>query len=82
MTKLRDSIIPCVIILCIFLINFSELDERKPSNSTAKLKRLGEYDPEREITIRDPYFVSNSYTVVCLLVPEDNPQASYLFLRL
>ena len=37
---------------------FSELDEIKPKRTTAKLLRLGKYDPEGEETIRDPYYVS------------------------
>ncbi|XP_053383985.1 low molecular weight phosphotyrosine protein phosphatase-like [Mercenaria mercenaria] len=36
--------------------NMEELEERKPSNCTAKLKMLGEYDPEKEVVIRDPYY--------------------------
>lgn len=36
--------------------NMEELEERKPTNCSAKLKMLGEYDPKGERIIRDPYF--------------------------
>ena len=36
----------------------SELEEMKPKNCTAKLELLGKYDPEGELVIRDPYYVS------------------------
>ncbi|XP_052797947.1 low molecular weight phosphotyrosine protein phosphatase-like isoform X2 [Mya arenaria] len=36
--------------------NMSELAERKPKKSTTRLEMLGEYDPEGERVIRDPYY--------------------------
>ena len=38
--------------------NISELKDLAPSNSTAKIELLGKYDPEGELIIRDPYYVS------------------------
>lgn len=42
----------------LFSFYFRELESRKPRKCTAKLQKLGEYDPEGELIIRDPYFVS------------------------
>ncbi|KAL3843235.1 hypothetical protein ACJMK2_021179 [Sinanodonta woodiana] len=35
--------------------NMSALQELKPKNSKAKLKLLGEFDPQNELIIKDPY---------------------------
>merc|ERR1712150_417065 len=40
--------------------NMSDLEDMAPSGSTALLKRLGEYDPEKELTIQDPYYGGDS----------------------
>lgn len=36
--------------------NMSDLNDRKPPNSTASLEKLGTYDPEGELIIEDPYY--------------------------
>ena len=36
--------------------NMSDLDNVKPKNCKAKTVMLGEYDPEKELIIVDPYF--------------------------
>eukprot|EP00833_Pecoramyces_ruminatium_P018720 jgi/Orpsp1_1/1192752/evm.model.d7180000095648.1 len=36
--------------------NLENLTKMAPENSTAKVQLFGEYDPEDEIEIRDPYF--------------------------
>ncbi|XP_017888238.2 low molecular weight phosphotyrosine protein phosphatase-like, partial [Ceratina calcarata] len=41
--------------------NIQELNNMKPSNSTAKIELLGKYDPQGETIIRDPYYVCNSF---------------------
>ena len=40
------------------VLSFSELNGLKPKNATAKIKLLGEYDPQKELIIEDPYYVS------------------------
>ncbi|XP_076176076.1 low molecular weight phosphotyrosine protein phosphatase [Ptiloglossa arizonensis] len=40
--------------------NIQELNNMKPSNCTAKIELLGNYDPEGEVLIRDPYYDSDS----------------------
>lgn len=40
--------------------NISDLKEREPAGSTAKILLLGDFDPEWERIIRDPYYVSSS----------------------
>ncbi len=35
-----------------------DLESMKPPGATAQLKMLGEYDPEKELIIEDPYYVS------------------------
>lgn len=40
--------------------NIQELNDMKPNNATAKIELLGNYDPEGEVIIRDPYYDSNS----------------------
>lgn len=40
--------------------NMTDLDDMKPSDSTAKLLLLGDFDPQGEKLIRDPYYDSNS----------------------
>lgn len=40
--------------------NIQELNRMKPNNCTAKIELLGRYDPEEEVTIRDPYYDSDS----------------------
>lgn len=39
--------------------NISDLKERAPTGSTAKILLLGDFDPEWERIIRDPYYVSS-----------------------
>uniref|UniRef100_A0A0B7B9D2 Low molecular weight phosphotyrosine protein phosphatase n=1 Tax=Arion vulgaris TaxID=1028688 RepID=A0A0B7B9D2_9EUPU len=36
--------------------NISDISELTPANSTAKVGLLGEYDPQKELIIEDPYF--------------------------
>lgn len=38
--------------------NIEDLNERAPKNATAKILLLGEFDPNGERIIRDPYYVS------------------------
>ncbi|XP_015590822.1 low molecular weight phosphotyrosine protein phosphatase [Cephus cinctus] len=38
--------------------NISELNRLKPQNCSAKIELLGQYDPNGEIIIRDPYYDS------------------------
>lgn len=38
--------------------NITDIKERAPKNSTAKILLLGDYDPNGERIIRDPYYVS------------------------
>ena len=40
--------------------NMSDLEDMKPSDSSAKLLLLGDFDPHGEKIIRDPYYDSNS----------------------
>lgn len=40
--------------------NMSDLDDMKPKDATAKLLLLGDFDPQDEKIIRDPYYDSNS----------------------
>ncbi|KAK3612494.1 hypothetical protein CHS0354_024464 [Potamilus streckersoni] len=39
--------------------NMSALEDLKPINSKAKLKLLGEFDPQKELIIKDPYVDGN-----------------------
>ncbi|ELT91477.1 hypothetical protein CAPTEDRAFT_18659 [Capitella teleta] len=36
--------------------NMSDLERMAPKGATTSLKRLGEYDPKKELTIQDPYY--------------------------
>jgi len=36
-----------------------ELEDMAPKDSIATLKLFGEYDPEKELIIRDPYYDRN-----------------------
>lgn len=36
---------------------FSDLEDIKPKNATAKIMLLGSYDPEKQLIIEDPYYV-------------------------
>ena len=38
--------------------NIADLIEMSPSNSKAKIMLLGDFDPQSEKIIHDPYFVS------------------------
>ncbi|XP_015429135.1 PREDICTED: low molecular weight phosphotyrosine protein phosphatase-like [Dufourea novaeangliae] len=40
--------------------NIHELNDMKPSNCTAKIELLGNYDPQGDTIIRDPYYDNNS----------------------
>lgn len=40
-------------------INLSDLNEIKPTNTTARIELLGKYDYGNTEIIDDPYFVSN-----------------------
>lgn len=40
--------------------NMEDLNRSKPKDATAKLLLLGEFDPQCERTIRDPYYDSDS----------------------
>ena len=40
--------------------NMEELKDLKPKDGTAKLLLLGDYDPEGDKIIRDPYYDSDS----------------------
>lgn len=42
--------------------NISDLKERAPEGSTAKILLLGDFDPEWERIIRDPYYVSRTFS--------------------
>ena len=33
-----------------------DITEMKPQNGTAKCMLLGEFDPQKELTVQDPYF--------------------------
>jgi low molecular weight phosphotyrosine protein phosphatase len=37
--------------------NISDLKQRAPSNKTAQILLLGDFDPNGERIIRDPYYV-------------------------
>ena len=39
-------------------IYFSNLQRRQPAGNKAVVKYLGEYDPEGQLIIEDPYYVS------------------------
>lgn len=39
--------------------NIEELKRKKPQGSKSIISMLGKYDPQGEIIIRDPYYVSN-----------------------
>lgn len=41
--------------------NIEELERKKPKGSKAKVELLGKYDPQGDVIIRDPYYVSNLY---------------------
>jgi len=36
--------------------NLEDVNELKPPSSTAIVKRLGEFDPEKVLNVRDPYY--------------------------
>ncbi|KAL4224532.1 Low molecular weight phosphotyrosine protein phosphatase-like [Mactra antiquata] len=38
--------------------NMSELNDRKPKNSTTRLEKLGDYYPDKQVIINDPYYDS------------------------
>lgn len=38
--------------------NIEELERKKPQGSKATIDLLGKYDPQGEVIIRDPYYVS------------------------
>lgn len=40
--------------------NMEDLNRSKPKNATAKLLLLGEFDPQNERIIRDPYYDSDA----------------------
>lgn len=40
--------------------NMSDLEDMKPSDGTAKLLLIGDFDPQGEKVIRDPYYDNNS----------------------
>lgn len=40
--------------------NMSDLEDMKPSDGTAKLLLIGDFDPKGEKIIRDPYYDNNS----------------------
>lgn len=40
--------------------NMSDLEDMKPSDGTAKLLLLGDFDPQGEKIIRDPYYDNSS----------------------
>jgi low molecular weight phosphotyrosine protein phosphatase len=40
--------------------NMTDLEDMKPSDGSAKLLLLGDFDPQGEKIIRDPYYDSNS----------------------
>ena len=42
----------------LFSLFGSELKCMRPKDSKAELKKLGEMDPEGQLIIRDPYYVS------------------------
>lgn len=44
--------------------NISDLKERAPAGSTAKILLLGDFDPEWERIIRDPYYVSTFHSAL------------------
>lgn len=41
--------------------NIADLKQRAPKNCKAKILLLGEFDPEGDRIIRDPYYVSRKY---------------------
>ena len=42
------------------LENISDLEDIAPKNCRAKILLLGDFDPENDRIIRDPYYVCNS----------------------
>ncbi|KAF7729215.1 hypothetical protein EC973_004744 [Apophysomyces ossiformis] len=46
-------------ILCMDTSNYEDLQEMAPQGSTAVIKLFGDYDPEGERIIRDPYYGGN-----------------------
>jgi low molecular weight phosphotyrosine protein phosphatase len=40
--------------------NMTDLEDMKPSDGSAKLLLLGDFDPQGEKIIRDPYYDNNS----------------------
>ena len=40
--------------------NMSDLEDMKPSDATTKLLLIGDFDPQGEKIIRDPYYDNNS----------------------
>lgn len=43
--------------------NISNLQQEAPQGSKAKILLLGDFDPEGDRIIRDPYYVSTNYEV-------------------
>ncbi|KAI7854694.1 phosphotyrosine protein phosphatase I superfamily [Circinella umbellata] len=46
-------------VLCMDSSNLADLQEMQPAGSKATVKLFGEYDPEGETIIRDPYYGGN-----------------------
>lgn len=47
--------------------NIKDLNSRLPKGSSAKILLLGDFDPEGEKIIRDPYYVMSDFKVsLCL----------------
>lgn len=48
--------------------NIADLIQMAPPNSRAKIMLLGEFDPQGEKTIQDPYFVSILTIWICNII--------------
>ena len=46
-------------LLCAEVLVCRSLNQRKPDKCRAKVQLLGEYDPQKQLIIEDPYYVSN-----------------------
>lgn len=57
--------------------NISDLKGLAPKDSKAKLELFGSYDPEKELIIRDPYYVSNKIIQYSLILHDGNKTFSF-----
>lgn len=54
--------------------NIDELNRKSPKDGTAKIELLGKYDPEGDIIIRDPYYVTISFLSFCDFRPKEKTE--------